>query len=263
MELDNKTTLHDLTDMKIRGDKISCTVVWDYHMAKIADRAGIHIVSVGDSVGVNVWGRTNPLDVTLEEMLIVSGAARRGVQRALVSCDFPFGPVQRGVRTAVDAALRLVMEGGVDLVKIDAASDYPEAVEAITRAGIPVFAQFGATPQTALRGAVTNVEEMVSAAIQLERAGASLLNITGVSEEAGTAVVAAVRIPVLGGLGGGPWLDGRIRMAHAAIGYAAEGLDREPHAYANVSRIAFDAMLAFRGDVEASRHLVSDPQRGL
>ena len=87
--------------------------------------------------------------MTLDQMVLVCQAVRRGVTRALVSCDVPFGPLQEGPDAAVRAAIRLVKEGGADLVKLDAASAFPEAVRAITRAGIPVWAQFGITPHTA------------------------------------------------------------------------------------------------------------------
>src|SRR5215467_1165491 len=146
-----KVTIPALLQMKRDGKKSVGVVAWDYQIARIADRAGVDFVSVGDSVGVNLWGHTNPLEVTLEEMLIVCKAVRRGVERALVSCDLPFGPVQEGVDSALRAAIRLVKEAGADMVKLDGAADFPEAVRALARAGIPVFAQFGMTPQTALR----------------------------------------------------------------------------------------------------------------
>src|SRR5205814_6225246 len=108
------------------------------------------IVSVGDSVGTNLWGHPNPLAVTMEEMIVVCRAVRRGVKRAIVSCDVPFGPVQEGTDSALRAAIRLVKEAGADMIKLDGAAEFPEIVRAVVRAGIPVFAQFGITPQTAL-----------------------------------------------------------------------------------------------------------------
>ena len=86
-------------------------VVYDYQMAQIVDRAGVDIVSVGDSVGVNMWGQRSELDVTLDQMLLACKAVRRGVERALVSCDFPYGPMQEGAEAAVRAATRLVEDG--------------------------------------------------------------------------------------------------------------------------------------------------------
>src|SRR5438067_4682385 len=143
-------TIPALHQMKRDGKKIVGVVAWDYQIAQIADRAGVDIISVGDTVGINLWGHATPLEVTMEEMIVVCKAVRRGTKRALVSCDFPFGPLQEGADSAVKAAIRLVKEAGADMIKLDGAADFPEAVRALSRAGIPVFAQFGITPQTAL-----------------------------------------------------------------------------------------------------------------
>src|ERR1700739_4494895 len=131
--------------MKRDGRKIVGLVAWDFQIAQIADRSAVDILSVGDSVGVHLWGHENPLEVTLDEMVIVCKAVRRGVKRALLSCDFPYGPLQEGPKYAVRAALRLAKEAGVDMVKLDGAADFPECVEAVVRAGVPVFAQLGIT----------------------------------------------------------------------------------------------------------------------
>ncbi len=150
-ERDSKVTIAALQQMKRRGHKIVAVVAWDYQMAQIVDRAGVEIVSVGDTVGINLWGQPNPLEITMDEMLVVCKAVRRGVKRALLSCDMPFGPLQQGADSAVRAAIRLVKEAGADMVKLDGAADFPDAVRAVVRAGIPVFAQFGITPQTVLQ----------------------------------------------------------------------------------------------------------------
>jgi 3-methyl-2-oxobutanoate hydroxymethyltransferase len=262
-------TLPALQQMKRDGRKIVGVVAWDWQMAQIVDRAGVDIVSVGDTVGVNVWGHANPLEVTMEEMLVVARAVRRGARRALVSVDFPYGPLQQGTQAALDAAIRFVKEAGVDMVKLDGSADFPEAVTAIARAGIPVFAQFGITPQTALKHGVdykntlkpgvelpaSLTSQLVQEAKRLESAGASLLDFTHSGPVAGPAVTAAVQIPVIGGLGGGPWLDGRMRMANAAIGYAASTIDKPPDTYAQVARTALDAITAYAGDVRAARQI--------
>jgi 3-methyl-2-oxobutanoate hydroxymethyltransferase len=264
-------TIPALLDMKREGRKSVGVVAWDYQIAQIADRAGVDIVSVGDSVGVNLWGHSNPLEVTLDEMLVVCKAVRRGVTRALVSCDFPYGTLQEGSDSALRAAIRLVKEGGADMVKLDGAADFPESVRALVRAGIPVFAQFGITPQTALRygiryGAQSAPDaqappeltaSLVEQAKLLEDAGASLIDFTNSGPVAGAAVVRAVTIPVLGGFGGGPWLDGRIRMAHAAIGYAERWIDSKAETYANVAKISLEALTTLIADVRAGRQIKS------
>ena len=266
---DSPVTIPMLQQMKRDGKKSIGVVAWDYQIARIAERAGVDFVSVGDSVGANLWGHANPLEVTLDEILVCCKAVRRGVTRALLSCDVPFGPVQEGVESALRAAIRLVKEGGADMVKLDAASEFPEAVKALTRAGIPVFAQFGLTPQTALKygvpygaqnaaGAQATAEmtaKLVEDAKNLETAGAVALDFTNSGPVAGAAVVQAVKIPVIGGFGGGPWLDGRVRMAHTAIGYAEKWINSKTDTYFNGAKAALAAFTALIEDARAGRQI--------
>jgi 3-methyl-2-oxobutanoate hydroxymethyltransferase len=233
-------TLAALAARKYERKKIVAVVVWDYQMARIADRVGVDLVSVGDSVGVNLWGRDDPAAVTVDEMVLVAGAVRRGVRDALVSCDVPPGPLSDGPHSAVRAARRLVDEAGVDVVKLDGPVD---VVSAVVDAGIAVWAQFegGSDPGFLVRHARC-----------LQDAGAALLDFKHSGPVAGPLVTSAVSIPVLGGQGGGPWLDGRIRLLHTAIGYAP---DAPGDAYANVAQIAFDALQSYASDVRAARQI--------
>ena len=266
---DTPVTIPMLQQMKREGKKSVGFVAWDYQIARIAERAGADFISVGDSVGVNLWGHSNPLEVTMDEILVCCKAVRRGATRALVSCDLPFGPVQEGIDSALRAAIRLVKEGGADMVKVDAAAEFPEAVKAITRAGIPVFAQFGLTPQTALKyglpysaqnsaNALASPEmtaKLVEEAQMLEVVGAVALDFTNSGPAAGAAVVQAVKIPVIGGFGGGPWLDGRVRMAHTAIGYAERWIDSKTDTYFNGAKATLAAFTALIEDARAGRQI--------
>src|SRR5439155_26441446 len=174
-------------------------------------------------------------EVTVDEMLVVCKAVRRGAQRALVSCDVPASA------NAATAGRRLVDEGRADMIKVHAT---PEVVRQLARAGVAVFAEFhGGRP----------VAELVDEAKRLEGAGAALLDFRHSGPEAGAAVVKAVAIPVIGGLGGGPWLDGRVRMAHAAIGYGMSWLDSNAEAYAHVASVVQAACAAYAEDVGAAR----------
>jgi 3-methyl-2-oxobutanoate hydroxymethyltransferase len=230
-----RVAIQTLQDMKRRGRKIVGVVAWDAQMAEIAERAGADLVSVGDSVGVNLWGRSEEAVVTLAEMLVVCKAVRRGVKRALLSCDVPSGALQD--------AKRLVEEGGADMVKVFGPA---KRIERIAKSNLAVFAEFhGGRP----------TEELVAQAKALEAAGAALLDFRHSGPEAGAAVAQAVSIPVIGGLGGGPWLDGRMRMAHAAIGYAASAIDSPAESYANVARISLDALAEYAKDVREGRQL--------
>jgi 3-methyl-2-oxobutanoate hydroxymethyltransferase len=265
----DRVTIPMLQQMKRDGRKIAGVVAWDTPMARIADLAGVDLVSVGDSVGVNLWGHDDPLQVTMEEMLIVCKAVRRGVMRALVSCDLPYGPVQESAEAALAAARRLMTEGGADMVKVDAAADHPAAVRALVQAGIPVFAQFGLTPQTAAKFGIPYSAQnspqaqvapeaaarLVEEARLLEACGACMLDFTNSGPVAGAAVVKAVAIPVLGGFGGGPWLDGRVRLAHTAIGYHDKWLDAKTETYVNTAKAALGAFQALIADVRAGRQI--------
>jgi 3-methyl-2-oxobutanoate hydroxymethyltransferase len=218
----DRVSLPALQAMKRERRKIVAVVAWDTPTAQILDRAGVDVVSVGDSVGVNLWGRANEADVTLDELALVCGAVRRGVERALVSCDLP--------DATPDAARRLAA-AGADVVKLEGV----DAVAAIAAAGTPVFAQ--------LDGASRAAEELVAEAKRLEDAGASLLDFRNSGPETGPKVVEAVSIPVLGGLGGGPWLDGRVRLIRRLV-------DVEP--------LVRDAVATYVEDVRAGRPVRGD-----
>jgi 3-methyl-2-oxobutanoate hydroxymethyltransferase len=230
--------------MKRDGQKIVGVVVYDYQLAQIVDRAGVDIVSVGDSVGVNMWGHAAEEDITLDEMLVVCRAVHRGARHALVSCDVP-----SGVRDVVDAARALVDDGGAEMVKVEAG---PDTIRAIVQAGVPVWAQMSGQ---AAEGRRQEVVELVERAHALQAAGASLLDFRQSGPVVGPAVAQAVSIPVIGGLGGGPWLDGRVRAIANAIGYSAAALDDQADRYANVARAALDAIGAYVDDVRGGRQI--------
>lgn len=221
--------LEALRAAKREGRKIVGVVAWDTPTARILDAAGVDLVSIGDSVAVNLWGRAEEGDVTLDELLLLCRAVRRGAPRAAVSCDLP--PQEAGVEAA-----RQLVDAGADLVKVEGASVVAELADA----GIAVFAQLDGE----------GGGDLVARARELESAGAALLDFRHSGPELGPRVVEAVSIPVIGGLGGGPWLDGRMRMIHRVIGY---GGSRD--AYTDVERVTADAVAAYADDVRAGRQV--------
>ncbi|HET7765760.1 MAG TPA: 3-methyl-2-oxobutanoate hydroxymethyltransferase [Burkholderiales bacterium] len=236
--MESGLTLATLQSMKRDGRKIVGVVAWDFQIAQIADRAGVDLISVGDSVGVNLWGREADAAVSVDEMLICCKAVRRGARRAMVSCDVP------ARADPVRAARRLAEEGGAAMVKV---LGDPDVVRAVVAAGVPVFAEF--------HGGNIPVDGLVDRARRLEEAGASLLDFRHSGPVAGPAVVRAVSIPVIGGLGGGPWLDGRVRLAHTAIGYATKWIDSEAETYGNAAKVSLEALRALIEDVRAGRQI--------
>jgi len=236
--MDPKVTVLALRKMKREGRKIVGVVAWDAQIASIADRAGVDLISVGDSVGVNLWGRAPSAQVSVDEILVCCKAVRSGTKRALLSCDVPAGT------DALRAALRLADEGGAEMVKV---LGNPDTVRAIVKAGVPVFAE--------IHGDNMAVARVVQLAGQLEDAGASMLDFRHSGPVAGPAGGGPVSIPGIGGLGGGPWLDGRVRLAHTAIGYAAKWLDVNDETYGNAAKLSLDAFRALIDDVRAGRQI--------
>jgi len=216
-------SLAGLRDLKRAGKKIVAVVCWDTPMAQIADRAGVDLVSVGDSVGVNLWGQKEG-EITVDELLVVAKAVRRGVKRALVSFDLP--------ENASPAEAKRLMEAGADMVKILAS---PDVIREVVKKGVPVFAE--------MHGDKLNPHQLVAEAKRLEAAGATMIDFRHSGPVAGAAVAKAVAIPVIGGLGGGPWLDGRVRRIDVLIGYPPKQLD---------------ALHAYAEDVRSARPLASD-----
>lgn len=183
-----KEALAGLRAAKRAGRKLVGVVAWDAPTARLLEEAGVDLVSVGDSVGVNLWGRAAEGDVSVDELELLTRAVAAGVERALVSCDLP--------EPSVESARRL-LAAGADVVKVDG-----DAAAALAAEGIPVFASLDGSAGDAV----------VVQARRLEEAGAVLLDFRHSGPDLGARVVDAVAIPVIGGLGGGPWLDGRMRL---------------------------------------------------
>jgi 3-methyl-2-oxobutanoate hydroxymethyltransferase len=258
-----KLTVAQLQQMKRDGKKIVAAITYDFQMAQIMDRAGVDLLTVGDSVGHNIWGQPTHHDVTVDQMILVCSAVARGVKRAVVNCDMPFGPVQEGPEAAVRAAVRLVKEGHAEMVKLDNAIGNLEAVRRIAGGGIPVWTQFGFSPQSTLsRGSLDNSteemakrmrEQILSDAKALEEAGASMLDLTHVRDHSIYEEVARrASIPVLGGSStAGPEADGRI----SGFTYRASAIDEQNSRGrgSDVARLIFQLAQQYVEDVRAGR----------
>jgi 3-methyl-2-oxobutanoate hydroxymethyltransferase len=245
--------------MKRDRKPIVGVVVYDYQGAQIADRAGADIVSLGDSVGHTYLGHENQDAITIDELLMFARAVRRGVKNALFSCDMPFGSYQVSDEDAVRNAIRLVKEGGADCVKVEVRRAQAHLVEAIARAGIPVFAQFGITPQTSAHvggwesGAQVIEADLVETARAVEAAGASMIDLTR-GGAATRAVTEAVHIPVIGGIGSDERCDGHIRTLFRMAGMGANTLDSsERQPYGHSAKVLFDSITAYAGDIRSGK----------
>ena len=254
-----KLTVADLQQMKRNGEKIFAAICYDYQMARISERAGADMLTVGDSVGHNFWGMPTHHDVTMDQMVLVCAAVARGAQRAVVSCDMPFGPAQSGVQQGLDAAIRLVKEGHAEMVKVDNAIANLDLVKAIVKAGIPVFPQFGFSPQStlAIGNFMNRTDEMVQQrkgqlveeAKLLEDLGCALLDCTGVTSDVYGAISQAVSIPVLGGAATHE-ADGKI----GGFSYRAETIDHPIPGRPNLAQALYDIASSYVQEIKAGRY---------
>lgn len=253
-----KLTVTSLQQMKRDGQKIMAAVCYDYQLSRILDRAGVDLISAGDSVGHTNFGYRTHYSITMDEMVIVARGVSRAAQHAVVNADLPFGPTQEGWKEALLAAVRLVKEGEADTVKLDNAAANLDAVKAIANAGIPLWPQFGFSPQSSMAiGEFTartdemlarRREQILREAQELEAAGAMLLDLTGVTHDLYADVAKAVKIPVLGGQAGAE-ADGRI---FTAFTLREAGIDREPGPM-NIARFVYDAVSSTLADVRAAK----------
>ena len=180
-----KVTTATLRELKLRHEPITCLTAYDYAAARLVDEAGIDIVLVGDSLAQAVLGYENTLSVTMDEMLHHVKAVRRGVKRALLVADMPFGSYQVDSRSALANAARFVKEGGAEAVKIEGGEKRAELIRQIIDAEIPVAGHIGLTPQSvnAMGGykvqgkTLSGIEQLMRDAVALDRAGVALLEI--------------------------------------------------------------------------------------
>src|SRR3954465_16075060 len=143
-----KVTTRVLTEMKKRGEKIAMLTAYDYTMAKIVDDAGIDVILVGDSASNVMAGHETTLPITLDQMIYHASSVVRGVNRALVVVDLPFGSYQGNSKEALNSSIKIMKESGAHAVKLEGGREVKESVERILTAGIPVMGHLGLTPQS-------------------------------------------------------------------------------------------------------------------
>lgn len=220
-----KVTVRTLARMKRKGRKITMLTAYDYPTAEIADRAGVDMILVGDTVGMVVLGRETTLPVTMDEMVHHCAAAARARPKALLVGDMPFLSFTVGVQDTIRNAGRMVKEGGVEAVKLEGGRAMIPMVRAIARASIPVMGHLGLTPQSILRFGGYKVQgkrreeadRLVDAARGLEDAGCFALVLEAIPAEVAARVTERVTIPTIG-IGAGPACDGQVLVSHDLLG---------------------------------------------
>lgn len=253
-----KVTAQTLWQKKRSGEPITALTATDYPSARLVDEAGIDLVLVGDTLAMTALGYPSTLPVTMDEMLHHARAVRRGVKRALLVEDMPFGSYHISQEEAMRNALRFVQEGGAEAVKLEGGRHRAALVEQLTRAEIPVVGHIGLTPQSLHRmggykvqgRSVPAIESLLADAAALEGAGAIALVVEGVPREVGARITRALSIPVIG-IGAGPDCDGQILVFHDLCGLTLAPTAKFVRRFADAGEALRAGLAAFRGAVEA------------
>ena len=237
--------------------KIACLTAYDYPTARLLDEAGVDIVLVGDSLAMVVLGYESTLPVTLEEMLHHTRAVRRGVQRALLVADMPYGSFHAGPAEAVRNAIRFIKEAGAEAVKIEGGERSVETIQRLVEAEIPVMGHIGLTPQSvnALGGfrvqgkTEEGAERLLRDARAVEAAGAFAVVLESIPREVAARITAELRIPTIG-IGAGPDCDGQILVLHDIVGMTFGHTPKFARRYANVGQMISQAVAEYCRDVQ-------------
>jgi 3-methyl-2-oxobutanoate hydroxymethyltransferase len=262
-------TIDELQRLKERSQPIVMVTAFDYASGRVAERAGVDIVLVGDSAAMTMLGYPSTREVSLDEMLMLTRAVRRGVQHPLLIGDMPFGTYENSDAIAV-ASARQFMEAGAAGVKIEGAGPILARVRAITTAGIPVMGHVGLKPQ-----GVTNAEEyrargrtadeavtIVEDAVALENAGAFAIVIEAVASPVADALMSRVDIPVIG-IGAGPAPDGQVLVYHDLVGWTETRPAKFVRKYAAVGDVMVEAVAAFASDVRMHKYPAPEHMYGM
>jgi 3-methyl-2-oxobutanoate hydroxymethyltransferase len=260
-------TLSTLVEKKALGEPIVMVTAYDYPSAQVAEAAGVDIVLVGDSGAMTVLGYPSTVPVSVDEMLMLASAARRGLTSPMLVGDLPFGSYEGSNEQAIATAQRFVKEAGCDAVKLERGGSSVERAAAIVASGIPVMGHVGLTPQTAtaLGGyrsqgrTAERAMEVVEDALALQDAGCFSIVFEAVPSELTAAVMPRIEIPVIG-IGAGPATDGQVLVFHDLLGIYDGHAARFVKRYANVREAMVTGVEAYAADVRERRY--PEPEHG-
>jgi 3-methyl-2-oxobutanoate hydroxymethyltransferase len=253
-----KVTTHVLQEMKERGEKISMLTAYDFSMARMIDHAGIDVILVGDSASNVMAGHETTLPITLDQMIYHAGSVVRGINRALVVVDLPFGSYQGNSKEALNSAIRIMKESGAHAVKMEGGEEVLEGVKRILTAGVPVMGHLGLTPQSIYKFGTYNVrateeleaEKLIRDAKLLEEAGCFALVLEKIPSALAGKVARSLRIPVIG-IGAGGEVDGQVLVVHDMLGINNEFSPRFLRRYLNLYEEIKQAVGNYISDVKS------------
>lgn len=253
-----KVTTNVLLEMKRKGEKIAMLTAYDYTTATIVDAAGIDVILVGDSASNVMAGHETTLPITLDQMIYHASSVVRGIDRALIVVDLPFGSYQGNSKEALNSSIRIMKESGAHAVKLEGGAEIKESIERILTAGIPVMGHLGLTPQSIYKFGTYAVrakeeeeaERLLHDAHVLEAAGCFALVLEKIPAALAEKVAMEVSIPVIG-IGAGGGVDGQVLVYHDMVGLTQEFNPRFLRRYANLSDIITSAVGNYVKDVKS------------
>ena len=256
-----KTTVVSLREKKLQHKPIACLTAYDYASARLVDEAEIDIVLVGDSLAMTMLGYADTLSVTVEEMLHHTRAVRRGVKKALLVADMPYGSYHVGADDAVRNAARFVKEAGAEVVKIEGGEKRADLIRRVIDAEIPVAGHIGLTPQSVnvmggykVQGkSLGAIEQLMRDAVALDRAGVAFLVLEGIPQEVAQMITAEVATPTIG-IGAGPECDGQVLVFHDILNLTFTPPAKFVRRYGDAAALIADAARSFREDVISHRY---------
>lgn len=262
-----KVTTARLTEMKARGEKISMLTAYDYSMARLVDQAGMDVILVGDSASNVMAGNPTTLPITLDQMIYHAQCVSKGVERALVVCDLPFGSYQGNSKEALASSIRIMKESGAEAVKMEGGAEIAESVTRILSAGIPVMGHLGLTPQSinkfgtyAVRAREdAEAQKLIADAQLLERLGCFALVLEKIPAELAARVTSMLTIPVIG-IGAGDGTDGQVLVLQDMLGINQGFSPKFLRRYADLAAVITGALRQYIHDVKTGDFPNADEQ---
>jgi 3-methyl-2-oxobutanoate hydroxymethyltransferase len=253
-----KLTVFDLQAKVDRGEKIFQVTAVDFPTAQLVDRSGIDCILIGDSLGMTALGYESTVPVTMDEMIHHAKAISRAAKRALLVGDLPLGAYHACTEDAVNSAMRMIKEGGADVVKLEGGEEFAPMAKAVVDAGVPVMAHIGLTPQLMSKLGGFKVQgknatagvQLLKDALALEQAGCFAIVLEAIPDRVAQLITDRLRIPTIG-IGAGPYCDGQNLVLHDMVGLFDRFTPKFVKRYANCWDLISKALVDFQEDVKS------------
>ena len=262
-----RVTTHTLSEMKEKNEKITMLTAYDFSMAKIIDSSGIDIILVGDSASNVMAGHETTLPITLDQMIYHASSVVKGVKRALVVVDLPFGSYQSDPNEALRSAIRIMKESGAHAVKMEGGSEIKDSIVKILNAGIPVMGHLGLTPQSIYKFGTYTVrakdndeaKTLFDNALLLDSLGCFGIVLEKIPAKISKKVSKSIKAPVIG-IGAGIDVDGQVLVTHDLVGLTTEFNPRFLRRYVNLNKIMSESIKNYILDVKKLKFPNSNEQ---